>query len=98
MIEISNVEKWIEEYFTNPENIKKAEKACERYDRLMVKNVRRQMMMGVENIMVLGENVDDPGKVLEKAKFETIPFVKVDGKKGKIKLNMLDRTGEFIPE
>ncbi len=98
MIEISNVEKWIEDYFKDPENIKKAEKACERYDRLMVKNVRRQMMMGVENITVVGEGIDDPGKVLEKAKYEIIPFVKADGVKGKIRLNMLDRTGEFITD
>lgn len=97
MIEISNLENWIKEYFEDPENVKKAEKACERYDRLMVKNVRRQLMMGVEQINVIGD-IDDPGKVLEKAKYEILPFTKVDGKKGKVRINMLDRTAEFIAD
>ena len=69
MIEIANLEEWTKEYFSDPENQKKAEKACERYDRRM-----------------------------EKAKYEVIPFAKVDGKKGKVKINMLDQTAEFVPE
>lgn len=98
MIEISNFDTWVKEYFEDPANITKCEKACERYDRLMVKNVRRQLLMGVEHINVIGDNVDDPGKVLEKAKYEILPFVKVDGKKGKIRLNLLDRTAEFLAD
>lgn len=43
MIEIANLEEWTKEYFSDPENQKKAEKACERYDRLMVKNIKRQL-------------------------------------------------------
>ena len=43
MIEIANLEEWTKEYFSDPENQKKAEKACERYDRLMVKNIKRQI-------------------------------------------------------
>jgi len=35
---------------------------------------------------------------MEKAKYEVIPFAKVDGKKGKIKINMLDQIAEFVPE
>ena len=42
MIEIANLEEWTKEYFSDPENQKKAEKACERYDRLMVKNIKRR--------------------------------------------------------
>ena len=79
MIEIANLEEWTKEYFSDPENQKKAEKACERYDRLMVKNIKRQLSG-------------------EKAKYEVIPFAKVDGKKGKVKINMLDQTAEFVPE
>lgn len=44
------------------------------------------------------EPADDPGKCMEKAKYEVIPFAKVDGKKGKIKINMLDQIAEFVPE
>lgn len=98
MIEITNLEQWTKEYFEKPENIKKAEKACERYDRLMVRNVKRQLMMGVEQIHVIGDSVDDPGKVLEKAKYEIFPYVKVNGKKGQLRINMLERTTEFIEE
>ena len=89
MIEIANLEEWTKEYFSDPENQKKAEKACERYDRLMVKNIKRQLSGGA---------ADDPGKCMEKAKYEVIPFAKVDGKKGKIKINMLDQIAEFVPE
>ena len=88
MIEIANLEEWTKEYFSDPENQKKAEKACERYDRLMVKNI----------IFLNEEPADDPGKCMEKAKYEVIPFAKVDGKKGKVKINMLDQTAEFVPE
>ena len=73
MVEISNLEEWIKDYFSSPVNQKKSEKACERYDRLMVKNIRRQLSMGVEQIHVIGDEVDDPGKVLEKAKYEILP-------------------------
>ncbi len=97
MLEIKNLEEWTKEYFSNPENIKQSEKACERYDRLMVKNIRRQMMSGIEQINILGD-VDDPGKVLEKAKYQDIPTVIVDGVKGKLRINMVDRDCEFIPE
>ena len=31
MIEIANLEEWTKKYFSDPENQKKAEKACERY-------------------------------------------------------------------
>ena len=71
MIEIANLEEWTKEYFSDPENQKKAENE---------------------------EPADDPGKCMEKAKYEVIPFAKVDGKKGKIKINMLDQIAEFVPE
>ena len=83
MIEIANLEEWTKEYFSDPENQKKAEKACERY---------------AEKIFLNEEPADDPGKCMEKAKYEVIPFAKVDGKKGKIKINMLDQIAEFVPE
>lgn len=98
MIEIANLEEWTKEYFADPENQKKAEKACERYDRLMVKNIKRQLSGGAEKIFINEEPKDDPGKCMEKAKYEVIPFAKVDGKKGKIKINMLDQTSEFVEE
>ena len=80
MIEIANLEEWTKEYFSDPENQKKAEKACERYDRLMVKNIKRQLSGGAEKIFLNEEPADDPGKCMEKAKYEVIPFAKVDGK------------------
>ena len=89
MIEIANLEEWTKEYFSDPENQKKAEKACERYDRLMVKNIKRQLSGGAEKIFLNEEPADDPGKCMEKAKYEVIPFAKVDGKKGKIKRAMV---------
>lgn len=52
MIEIANLEEWTKEYFSDPENQKKAEKACERYDRLMVKNIKRQLSGGAEKIFL----------------------------------------------
>ena len=68
MIEITNLEEWTKEYFSDSENQKNEEPA------------------------------DDPGKCMEKAKYEVIPFAKVDGKKGKIKINMLEQIAEFVPE
>lgn len=98
MIVINNLSEWTKEYFAKPENQKKSEKACERYDRLMMRNIRRQLNLGVEQIHVIGDGVDDPGKVLEKAKYEIYPQVQVDDKIGKLKINLLDQTMEFIPE
>ena len=98
MIEITNLEEWTKEYFSDSENQKKAEKACERYDRLMVKNIKRQLSGGTEKIFLKEEPANDPGKCMEKAKYEVIPFAKVDGKKGKIKINMLEQIAEFVPE
>ena len=98
MMEISNLEEWTHDYFSKAENQIKSEKACERYDRLMVKNIRRQLAMGVEQIHVIGEEIDDPGRVLEKAKYEVLPSVKLDGRRGKLRINLLDRKAEFIPD
>ena len=96
MLEIANLEEWTKDYFSSPENQRKSEKACERYDRLMVKNIRRQLSMGVEQIHVIGDEVDDPGKALEKVKYEILPSVKLGSQKGKVRINLLDRTAEFI--
>ena len=41
MIEIANLEEWTKEYFSDPENQKKAEIACERYVRVMVNTMKR---------------------------------------------------------
>lgn len=98
MIEINNLDEWIKEYFAKPENKKKAEKATERYDRLMVRNIRRQMGLGVEHIHVIGDEVDDPGKVLEKAKYEYLPVVRCGGEKGKLRINLVEQTAEFFKE
>ena len=64
----------------------------------MVKNIKRQLSGGAEKIFLNEEPADDTGKCMEKAKYEVIPFAKVDGKKGKIKINMLDQIAEFVPE
>ena len=98
MIEIVNLEEWTRNYFSDPENQKKAETACERYDRLMVRNIRRQLSTGVEQIHVIGDEVDDPGRVLEKAKYEVLPSVKLGDKIGKVRINLLDRTASFIQD
>ena len=98
MLEIKNLEAWTKEYFEKPENQEKAAKACQRYDRLLVKNIRQMMMSGEETIEIDKAAEYDPGKRLEKAKYETLPFVKVDGKKGTVRINMLDQTAEFIEE
>ncbi len=98
MMEISNLEEWTHDYFSKTENQIKSEKACERYDRLMVKNIRRQLAMGIEQIQVLGDEIDDPGRVLEKAKYEVLPSVRLEGQKGKLRINLLDRKAEFIPD
>lgn len=96
MIIIDNLDTWTKEYFSLPENQKKAEKACERYDRLMVKNIRRQLNSGMEHINLADLPKEDPGKCFEKVKFETIPSVECEGQKGKLRINLLDQTAEFI--
>ena len=98
MLEIKDLEAWTKEYFEKPENQEKAAKACQRYDRLLVKNIRQMMMSGEETIEIEKAAENDPGKRLEKAKNETLPFVKVDGKKGSVRINMLEQTAEFIEE
>ena len=70
MIKIDNMENWTAEYFAMPEIQKKAEKACDRYDRLMVKNLRKRISSGLEQISIMDAEADDPGKVLEKARYE----------------------------
>ncbi len=94
MIQIDNLDAWISDYFSQPENIKKSEKACERYDRLMVKQIRRQLTAGTETINI--HEIDDPGKCLEKTKYEILPNVTYGDEEGKLKINLLDKTGEFI--
>lgn len=98
MLEIKDLEAWTKEYFEKPENQEKAAKACQRYDRLLVKNIRQMMMTGEETIEIDKAAEHDPGKRLEKAKYETLPYVKVNGKKGSVRINMLDQTAEFIEE
>lgn len=95
MIAIDNLDVWLEEYFSMPENQKKAEKACERYDRLMVKGIRRQIFAGSEQIDLSQIETDDPGKRLEKVKYEILSPVTLDGKRGKLCINLLDKTAEF---
>lgn len=98
MLTIDNLETWTTEYFSKKENQEKAQKACERYDRLMVKQIRRQLLSGTEEIQLAELENADPGKTLEKAKYEVIPSAILDGKKGQLRINLLDQTAEFIAE
>ena len=98
MITIDDMNTWTAEYFAMPENQKKVEKACERYDRLMVKNIRKMMSANTEQIAIADAAAQDPGKVLEKARYETIHGANVDGKKGVIKVDLVYQKAEFIPE
>lgn len=98
MITIDNMESWTAEYFSLPDNQKKAEKACDRYDRLMVKNLKKMIASGAEQIAIADAAADDPGKVLEKARYETIRNAEMDGKKGQIKVDLVYQKAEFIPD
>jgi len=98
MFNIDNMENWTAEYFAMPENQKKAEKACDRYDRLMVKNLKKMLASGAEQIAIEDAAADDPGKVLEKARYEVIPGAQMDGKKGKVRVDLIYQKAEFIPE
>ncbi|MBR0410583.1 MAG: hypothetical protein IJI25_06215 [Eubacterium sp.] len=98
MISINDMTTWTAEYFALPENQKKAEKACDRYDRLMVKNIRRMMSDSSEQISIADAAAHDPGKVLEKARYETLRGAVMDGKKGSIKVDLVYQKAEFIPE
>lgn len=96
MMTIDNLEKWTEDYFSKTENQEKAKKACDRYDRLMMKQIRRQLMAGTEQIQLSELEENDPGKCLEKTKYEVIPSVMIDGKEGKLRIDLLDQTAEFL--
>ena len=96
MLTIDYLDKWTEEYFLKTENQEKAEKACDRYDRLMIKQIRRQLMSGTEQIQLSELAENDPGKCLEKAKYEVSPSVIVDGKEGKLRIDLLEQTAEFL--
>lgn len=96
MLIIDNLERWTDKYFSEKENQKKAEKACEHYDRLMMKQIRKKMLSGMEQIQLSELEDNDPGKRLENAKYEVIPSAVVDGKKGQIRINLLERTAEFL--
>ena len=98
MLKIDNFEKWIDSYFAQEDMQEKARKACERYDRLMVINVKKQISMGSEQINIEEIAAEDPGKRLEKVRFETLPAAEVDGKKGKIRLDLIEQTAEFFPQ
>ncbi len=96
MTEIKDLEEWTKEYFKQPEIQEKAAKACEHYDRLMVRQVKKQMMLGTQSINLQDIALDDPGKALEKAKYEIIPSILYQGQKGKLRINMLEQTAEFL--
>ena len=98
MIAIDDMTTWTSEYFSIPENQKKAEKACARYDRLMVKNIRKMMSLNTEQISINDAAAQDPGKVLEKARYETLHGAIMDGKKGHIKVDLIYKKAEFIPD
>ena len=97
MLKIENMEEWTKNYFASPEIQDKAKKACERYDRLMVINVKKQLSMGSEQINIEEIAAEDPGKRLEKVRFEILPNAESDGKKGKVKIDLIDQKAEFIP-
>ena len=97
MLKIENMEKWTESYFADKANQDKARKACERYDRLMVINVKKQLSMGSEQINIEEIAAEDPGKRLEKVRFEILPSAELDGKKGKGRVDLIDQKAEFIP-
>ena len=92
---IDNLEAWTKEYFSKPENQQKSVKACERYDRLMVKNIKRQLSSGMEQIKLNELPKDDPGKCLEKIKYEILSNVEFQGQKGKLRINLIDQTASF---
>lgn len=98
MITIDSIESWTAEYFAMPENQKKAETACTRYDRLMVKNIKKMLGTGMEQIAIADAVSKDPGKVLEHARYETVPGVILDGRKGKIKVDLIYQKAEFIAD
>lgn len=98
MIQIDDLTAWLDNYFSDEENQQKAEKACERYDRLMVKNIRRQLFAGTEQIDLSAIAESDPGKRLEKVKYETLSSVEYLGEKGKLRINLLNKTAEFISD
>lgn len=98
MISAKNMAAWTAEYFSKPENQKKVEKACERYDRLMAKNVRKMMLnTNMEQISIADAAANDPGKVLEKTRYEILRDAVVDGVKGVIKVDLIHQKAEFIP-
>jgi len=97
MTEITNLEEWTKLYFEQPANQEKVKKACERYDRLMVSNVKKQLLSGSEQINIEEIAAQDPGKRLERVQYEVLQSAKVDGKKGKVKVDLIHQTAEFIP-
>lgn len=98
MIQIDDLKAWLDDYFSDNENQQKSEKACERYDRLMVKNIRRQLFAGTEQIDLSAIEESDPGKRLEKVKYETLSSVEYLGEKGSLRINLLNKTAEFIAD
>ncbi len=55
------------------------------------------LQSGEEEININDIAAEDPGKRLERVKFESIP-AKVDGKKGTVRINLIDQTSEFLTE
>ncbi len=95
MLVINNLDEWTKDYFENPDNQEKCKKACQRYDRLLMQNVRKMMLSGEETIDLEEAKKNDPGKRLEKVQYEVMPSVTVDGKKGRLVINLLDQTASF---
>lgn len=99
MISVEDMVTWTAAYFAKPENQKKVEKACERYDRLMAKNVRKMMMnSSMEQISIADAAANDPGKALEKTRYEILRGAVVNGVKGIIKVDLIHQKAEFIPD
>ncbi len=95
-ISIDNIDIWLKDYFSLPENQKKTKQACERYDRLMVNNIRQQIFSGKDQFNLMQIASDDPGKRLEKVSYETLSSVEYQGKQGKLRINLLNQTAEFL--
>lgn len=95
-ISIDNIDIWLKDYFSLPENQKKTKQACERYDRLMVNNIRQQIFSGKDQFNLMQIASDDPGKRLEKVSYENLSSVEYQGKQGKLRINLLNQTAEFL--
>lgn len=96
MLQIDDLEEFSKTYFLDPDHKELISKANDRFNRLLARNLKRHLSSGKEKVTLEDAMSDDPGKCMEKARYTYLDQVRYGGQTGRIKIDLIDETMEFI--